>query len=593
MMRSRANLVGAFLFVACVGGWAGSALAQTNLYVDTGVQCYPTDQTQYVWLDPSGFTADGWTNTRVDQLEGTLLRAINVWNEESNSRRTIEYGGRGGPKGRATGPQDTFVVGRPVYSCGPGGYTQYGRATYVYTGTSVCTTLRDLELFLRTCPTFGPSVPTPFAFYWPGATEVSMEAVLIHELGHALFGFDDQYAPNAPRGIMWGTIYPGPIGARLHLYRADQDTAIFGAASGEGIGLTLASTATWLIDSSNSWVGTSPAILGTPVTTFGPSLATRHSNSGYYNSALLLRTTRDVGYRFDLGAPTGWTNLASINDPYLSTAQVQHSWTGAAYSRYDEVTGAWLECNALQPDAGQPDGCVIITNFKSIYQPGASWQEVVHDTPAIARPEVAYDPWTDRFLLVFIHRDGRLWHTFTPAAYSAWSTPAPLGTTDGATRHFRYMGGAVFDYLPPGSSPGAPAGRYGWLFAASSDYRADGVLTPVVQMALQYDSTAGRYVVGVPDLPIPGSSATAFDTVRGFDVGDSIDSNSQLLAFLRVTPSPWQQRIVVARRSSATGPFSTPVQMPWYRSGAISGGVAVSSMADPNNRFVVAVGGEP
>ncbi len=592
-MRSKARQASTFLFVASCVLESGEAFAQTNLYVDTGVQCYPMDQTQYVWLDPSGFTADGWTPTRVDQLEGTLLRAISVWNEESNSRRTIIYGGRGAPKGRAVGPQDTFVVGRATYSCAPGGYTQYGRASFTYTGTSFCTTPRDLELFLRTCPTFPPSVPTPFVFYWPGPTEVSAEAVLIHELGHALFGFDDQYAPNLSRGVMWGTLNPGPIGARLHLYRADQDTAIFGAVSGEAIGATLSRTATWLLNSSNAWVGASPGILNTPATTFGPALATRHSNSGYYNSAALLRSTRDVGYRFDLGAPSAWTSLAAINDSYLSTAQVQHSWTGVAYSRYDEVTGAWIECSGLQPDAGQPDGCVIITNFKSIYQTGASWQEVVHYAPAIARPEVAYDPWADRFLLVFIHRDGRLWHTFTPAAYSAWTTPAPLGTSDGATRHFRYMGGAVFDYLSSGSPPGAPSGRYGWLFAATSDFRSDGVLTPIVQMALQYDSVAGRYVVGVPDLPIPGASATAFDTVRGFDVGDSIDSNNQVLAFLRVTPTPWQQRIVVARRSSSTGPFGAPVQMPWYRTEAISGGVAISSMADIGNQFVIAVGGEP
>ena len=68
---------------------------------------------------------------------------------------------------------------------------------------------------------------------------------------------------------------------------------------------------------------------------------------------------------------------------------------------------------------------------------------------------------------------------------------------------------------------------------------------------------------------------------------------SQLLAFLRPTLSPWQQRLVVARRTSASGPFGTPVQMPWYHSGVISGSVAVSSMADSSGEFVIGVGGEP
>jgi hypothetical protein len=255
--------------------------------------------------------------------------------------------------------------------------------------------------------------------------------------------------------------------------------------------------------------------------------------------------------------------------------------------------GAWMECDQLQPDFGLPTHCQIDTGFKPIYQSGSSWQENVLTEPPIARPEVAYDAWTDRFVMVFIHRDGRLWHAFTPAAYVAWSTPALLGTTDGVTRHFRYLGGTVFDYTPPPGHPGAPTGRYGWVFAATADYRADGVLTPIMQVPLQYNPIAGQYVLGVPDLPVPGASALTFDTVRAFDVGESVDSNTQLLAFLRPTLSPWQQRLVVARRTSASGPFGTPVQMPWYHSGVISGSVAVSSMADSSGEFVIGVGGEP
>jgi hypothetical protein len=595
-MNRGARLALSICTIAGLFSSAGVANAQQNLYMDVAYQCYPTALTQYVWLIPDNFIADGWTGTEVNQLEGTIIRAINVWNEETNSQRRIIYAGRGYPKNRPVSPEDTFVTGEIGFRCTSSGFTAYGRAEGTSAGTagSSCATPRTLYLYLRTCPNGAPMVEVPYTFYWPIGSEVSMEAVLIHEFGHALFGFDDQAAPAAtPRGVMWGTLYSGPQGERLHLYRADQDTAIFGAISGEGSGASTGRTVAWKINSSNSWVGATPGFLSSPTTTFGPSLATRHSNYGYYGSALMLRSTRGAGYTFDVGDPAGWSNLGGINNYYLTSAQIGHSWAGAAYSRYDEVMGAWMECDQLQPDFGLPTHCQIDTGFKPIYQSGSSWQENVLTEPPIARPEVAYDAWTDRFVMVFIHRDGRLWHAFTPAAYVAWSTPALLGTTDGVTRHFRYLGGTVFDYTPPPGHPGAPTGRYGWVFAATADYRADGVLTPIMQVPLQYNPIAGQYVLGVPDLPVPGASALTFDTVRAFDVGESVDSNTQLLAFLRPTLSPWQQRLVVARRTSASGPFGTPVQMPWYHSGVISGSVAVSSMADSSGEFVIGVGGEP
>jgi hypothetical protein len=301
--------------------------------MDVAYQCYPTALTQYVWLIPDNFIADGWTGTEVNQLEGTIIRAINVWNEETNSQRRIIYAGRGYPKNRPVSPEDTFVTGEIGFRCTSSGFTAYGRAEGTSAGTagSSCATPRTLYLYLRTCPNGAPMVEVPYTFYWPIGSEVSMEAVLIHEFGHALFGFDDQAAPAAtPRGVMWGTLYSGPQGERLHLYRADQDTAIFGAISGEGSGASTGRTVAWKINSSNSWVGATPGFLSSPTTTFGPSLATRHSNYGYYGSALMLRSTRGAGYTFDVGDPAGWSNLGGINNYYLTSAQIGHSWAGAA-----------------------------------------------------------------------------------------------------------------------------------------------------------------------------------------------------------------------------------------------------------------------
>lgn len=89
--------------------------------------------------------------------------------------------------------------------------------------------------------------------------------------------------------------------------------------------------------------------------------------------------------------------------------------------------------------------------------------------------------------------------------------------------------------------------------------------------------------------PRPGAG----NAVRAFDVGESVDSDVQVIAFLRATASPWQQRIAVARRSDPTQPFGAPISMPWYHNAPISGGVAISSMADQTGNFVIAVGGEP
>lgn len=566
-----------------------NATAQTNLYVDTNTQCFPRASTQNVWLQTEGFTLAGWSATRVNQLEGTIIRAINVWNEETNSQRKLVYAGRA-VKGQALSAQETLVQGASTWLCTSGGNSAWGRAESLTPSGVDCMGARTLVLFLLTCP--APHAASPFTFYWPGASEVSAEAVLIHELGHAAFGFDDQYSPNPSRGVMWGTLNPGPLGERLHLYRADQDTAIYGATIAKAMGVTTGRTAAWQLNNLNAWIGASPTFLPSHATTFGPALATRHSNSGFYNSAMLLRSTRDVGYTFDTGGSSGWTSLGGMNNFFLTSAQVQHSWVGDAYSRYDEALGAWSECGDMPFDVSQPDNCNVITGYNQVYS-GGGWAETVHDHMSISKPEVSYDAWTDRFVLVFIQRDGTLWHSFSPAAYSAWTPPSPLQFTDSVTRHFRYMGGVVFDWKNYGGATGAPSGRYGWVYAATADFRADGVLTPIMQMPLQYNSTAGRYELGAPSLPASGVPASEFDTVRAFDVGDSVDSGVQVMAYLRASTGPWQQRIAVARRTTATGSFTAPVLMPWYRTGVIYSSVAVSSLASLGGEFLISVGGEP
>ena len=109
-MNRGARLALSICTIAGLFSSAGVANAQQNLYMDVAYQCYPTALTQYVWLIPDNFIADGWTGTEVNQLEGTIIRAINC------SRNTLSAAASAPPLQTATSQKNQAVanaVARP------------------------------------------------------------------------------------------------------------------------------------------------------------------------------------------------------------------------------------------------------------------------------------------------------------------------------------------------------------------------------------------------------------------------------------------------------------------------------------------------
>jgi len=190
-----------------------SAEAQITRYVTSSTQwtpCMPPTGDNYVYFDP-GSLSDPARGYNVNYFRAALVRAIAVWNEESLSQQRLIFGGDLTPS--SPGPDNHIVVSHDfTRSCGGAdtglAYTQ-GAASGGAGGP--CNGSRSLTVHLQDCSS--PPHEVRYSAGIPSSAEYSYEAVLIHELGHAAFGFPDFY--NASQGVKQEFIsfFPPPASA--------------------------------------------------------------------------------------------------------------------------------------------------------------------------------------------------------------------------------------------------------------------------------------------------------------------------------------------------------------------------------------------
>ncbi|MBL8601147.1 MAG: hypothetical protein JNK72_04405, partial [Myxococcales bacterium] len=372
-----------------------------------------------------------------------------------------------------------------------------------------------MALYVNDCPSAAsglPQGPLHWTSGWPTGTQIGLEAVLIHELGHAAFSIDDQIYQTSPQtptyhGVMWGTYNSAQHGQGLNLYLVDQMTAIegqadaTGAPNGEGAGPTARHATVRTLDVSNQWVG--PATNLPEPSTFGPGLASFRypfEAHGYFAGHPNLI---DFGLQLRRGAPASWIDYLGPYPNATGHGTVHHSWVSLATTPYGETAAAWLSCTGL------PECRVIVATATS---PTAELTSQMVGESSFARPEIAYDRWRDRFVLFFIHRDGTLRQSeTTPWDASQWTYEQEVPTEEPGTLRFRYMGGLVFDYAQETAS--SLPHYYGSFFGARADVFPGNTLNAIVELSLGYDTTLHRYRLGQAELPIVGGDPHLFETV--------------------------------------------------------------------------------
>ncbi len=296
------------------------------LYQGLGTRHCIFSQSQLpVYFQSSSLSGTGYDATLARE---SLMHTINVWNEESQSRTLLYYAGDGYPPPGTqysisvlfdnTTDHCAFHSSAAAYAEGSDG------------GGGVCGGPSQITVFLKTC-----GVPTQnrvFSLFHPDATSFSLEAVLLHEFGHAAFGFAD-YNYFADVGLMFGTVDPGPAYNRLHLYPIEQNSA---SASP-----TRMQTTNWRIESavfssSTAWEGGTSFPLGgaSPLSvTVGPTL---HRDASY--SGLMFGASSDPLHALFTQSRAESSAWASSGlQPPASGVGGSRLWVRVAVSDYNEV----------------------------------------------------------------------------------------------------------------------------------------------------------------------------------------------------------------------------------------------------------------
>lgn len=196
--------------------------------------CSPTGNVQTVLLVEPSPPIGGWPQGRLDDLGRSVAAAVAVWNEEGLSARRLVYAGKFTTQ--VPNENTIYVTLSDNFQCVSMGPNQIGSrlATAINSeaGAANCFGPREIQIHLRQCPnatTMLPGFPLfQFTSFWPSNYgDVNLENLLVHELGHAAFGFDDY---SYDQGVMSGTTDTNAGGAAssMFLRRIDQQSAVQG-----------------------------------------------------------------------------------------------------------------------------------------------------------------------------------------------------------------------------------------------------------------------------------------------------------------------------------------------------------------------------
>jgi hypothetical protein len=517
--------------------------ARGQTYGDT-LPCVPTGDVQRVYFNPGDLAAEGYD---VALFRQSLIRAIAVWNEESHSRRRLVFDGD--TTANSLLAPNTIVVSHT---------TANFRSPSVLAFTSVhnftpngfmgtCGAGTAVAVFLR--QGLGTSTPTiPWTTHWTNGTKWSYEAIMIHELGHAAYGFGHT-ANGAPLGVMTPDIVlSSPIGRHLHLYKVDWDSAI------QRGGLTLRSQATRLRSDFAGW-SSSTELYGPP-TTVGPGISWYTGPSQFVVTASP-RTVPPSPAALRAGSAGGpWFSLSNA----AVHPTDRNTWWSVAVSNFGEIVAVWHACNTGISGVCEPKYCYSPTLSAAGpwecggFQPGDTF----------ARVEVHYDRPRDRFVVIWLDSgSGHLRTVNRPAEPGGnWGVPVNAYTHT-LVRPLRYMGGA---FVETTGSPSAPTLRGSFFAAAAWEVVEAGqpLLNPLVEASVTFDGATQQYRIGLPEL-VNGATESGATRVTSRHFGVLRTGKVTVLAWLQ--PSLLPSGLTFALRSSWNAPFDASVTEAWPSDG--------------------------
>ncbi len=374
-----------------------------------------------IYWNPGTLAANGFN---VNAFRNSFLNAVALWNEESHANLQLLYMG----DTSSTNPIAGAIVVKNInqLACGSGllGLTQWpGGYSYLRDASPLVSMVLQDSCSGAVRPWVPGQVPGNFFSY---------EAVLAHELGHAVFDLPDRYA-GACAPVLQDTIMfsYGRATAALHLYPVDVNTAR--ARNGNlGFGRPYASDTA---DLGVTFSGRTTLLAGSTIDArMTPAIASRFPSS----DLVAVVADQFVGRPFS-GVPGSWTA-----QPVTINPTGFYSQPAVAFSEFGETLATWnTSCTAASD-------CSVSWAWSN--NNGASWTTgaVLASNPfgagTYTRTAVAYDRFRDRFVMAFIEGNSRQPSMISsPAASPSWTSPGAVANFTPPNPMLRSMGGMVFD----------------------------------------------------------------------------------------------------------------------------------------------------
>lgn len=346
--------------------------------------------------------------------------------------------------------------------------------------------------------------------------EWSYEAVLIHELGHAMLQAPDinldptlLVCPNT--GVMCERIDQGLAARHLHLYPIDQETTrlVYPVPSGSPVEGALVTVGAY--DPYWGIWGTVNRTLGGS-SSMGPGLG-RTTDLSHRPSVEILRSTD----AFNAVLENRDYNSIHTTRAFPGAASVA-LWPRVATSIYGEFFATWLLCGGINAP------CRVSVAYTDQPNVSTSWiGGQLTDTNSYAPADVAYDQQRDRFVMFFLDAATALPRSaHTPAYRPSFSLSTPvLATATAWTNRLRYMGGVAMD-----TNTVPEDGQ----LAAATTFGTAPRRVAIGRMYVAYDSGGSRYTAAQP---VAAYSGTLFDTPRHFGQARIASYHDLFMVWLR------------------------------------------------------------
>lgn len=442
------------IVAACAAVYAAAAKAQP---VST---CrFPTDDVP-VYFNPGTLGTYGYDPI---PFREALFNALALWRQQSMSRVNFYYAG------------DTNLVRIPNALVVKHDDTCNGRLASAFFGPGSNCGVNGAEINVHMRGGMG-CTPRAWSPHWSGplsGSGTNYEGVLVHEIGHAVFGFPDLGQQDT--SVMVGN--RGQVAADFHLYPED----ITGAANAYGVTTRQPQTLV-TNDLGNSWGTQNPFTVAGVTGAYAPALAATGNALFPLAGAV---TTFQAPYlevrQGNHGSFAGYTN------PVPGASVIWHQSASAVSPFGETMVVAQRDCN-------RSTFCRI--HWAWTNDNGANWtQGTLLPQPTIGTfsvPTVAYDALRDRFVVGYLSgNDSELYITWTFAVSpNPWSAPARARpASDSVPRPFRHLGGMVF----AGNGTGLVAATAHWDEAPTIYFNS--VITPITQSNLTWNSslTPPRY----------------------------------------------------------------------------------------------------